>query len=394
MYIKRGIGHRIEHALKRGKSVLLLGPRQTGKTTLVERMNPARTITFARAENRQRYEKYPALLADELRALARERTPGLPLVVLDEVQKVPALLDSVQDLIDNNIAQFILTGSSARKLRRHQPVNLLPGRVSVLYLDPFSILEYPESNLEKLLLDGSLPGIVGVPDEQDREQDLADYVLTYLEEEVRAEAAVRNLGAFARFLELAASESGRIINFHKMAMDVGVTNPTIAGYFQVLEDCLIASRIEPLSKSSTRSKLTKSDRYLFFDLGVRRSAAREGRRPPSAQWGNFFEQFIGLELLRHFRSNRSVKLRFWRDPDGPEVDWVLDVEGTYLPIEVKWTDAPTLRDARHLQVFAREYPTFGQSIIICRTPERVMLSPSITALPWQNFLDDLDALIR
>jgi uncharacterized protein len=393
MYIKRQLEDRIDHALKRGKSVLLLGPRQTGKTTLVERMNPARIISFATAENRQRYEKQPALMADEIKALAREQAPVIPLVVLDEVQKVPALLDSVQDLIDHHIAQFILTGSSARKLRRHQPANLLPGRISVFHLDPFSISEYPESNLQQRLLDGSLPGITGVTNDQDREQDLADYVLTYLEEEVRAEAAVRNLGAFARFLELAASESGRIINFRKLAMEVGVAHTTIAAYFQVLEDCLITHRIEPLSKSATRSKLTKSDRYLFFDLGVRRLAAREGRRPPSAQWGNLFEQLVGLELLWHFRANRSVKLRFWRDPDGPEVDWVLDVDGTYLPIEVKWTDAPSLRDARHLQVFAKEYPIFGQSIIVCRTPERMMLNSSTMALPWQSFLNDIDTLI-
>ena len=389
-YIKRSIDSSIKHALQRGKSVILLGARQTGKTTLVGQLKPDRTLSLVRADTRLRYEKNPGLLTGEVEALADSVKAGTPLVVLDEVQKVPAILDVVQDLIDRKVAQFLITGSSARKLRRQTPANLLPGRVTVLHLDPFGMKEFTDPDLEKLLLDGSLPGIVRVPVAADREQDLGDYVLTYLEEEIRAEAAVRNLGSFARFLELAASESGQIVNLRKMSSAIGVAHTTIAGYYQILEDCLIAQRIEPLSTSPTRKKLTKSDRFLFFDLGVRRLAAREGRQPPAAQWGVLFEQFVGLELLRFFRaSDRSVKLRFWRDPDGPEVDWVLDFGGTFVPIEVKWTDAPSLADARHLRTFLAEYPTFGKAYIICRSPLRIKLSHDITALPWQTLLDGI-----
>jgi len=252
-YIKRTVEPEIAHALGRGRSVFLFGARQTGKTTLVNRLNPQLTISLIHPDVRQRYEKSPALLRGEVEAL----TPpvgNIPLVVLDEVQKVPAILDVVQDLIDRRVALFVLTGSSARKLRRHAQANLLPGRMTVLHLDPFGLREYPDMTLEERLLDGALPGIVGVRDPKDREQDLTAYVTTYLEEEIRAESAVRNLGSFARFLELAAAESGGIGQPAQLASEVGVAHTTIGGYYQILEDCLIAERIEPLSSSATRKK--------------------------------------------------------------------------------------------------------------------------------------------
>lgn len=389
-YIKRTIEPEIAHALKRGRSVFLFGARQTGKTTLVNKLNPQLTISLIHPDVRLRYEKSPALLRGEVEALKLLPSGNLPLVVLDEVQKVPAILDVVQDLIDRKVALFVLTGSSARKLRRHAQTNLLPGRVTVLHLDPFGMKECPDRTLEERLLDGALPGIISVPNPKDREQDLAAYVTTYLEEEIRAESAVRHLGNFARFLELAAAESGGIINLRKLASEVGVAHTTIGGYYQILEDCLIAERIEPLTSSTTRKKLTRSNRYLFFDLGVRRAAAREGHRPPNSQWGIIFEQFVGLELLRFFRTQRrQVNLRFWRDPDGPEVDWVLACDGTYLPIEVKWTDSPTAGDARHLNCFMKEYPTFGQGYVVCRVPRKTKISDHVMALPWQIFLDEV-----
>ena len=393
-YITRFVEAEIAHAIGRGRSVFLFGARQTGKTTLVNRLNPQLAISFIHPDVRLRYEKSPALLRGEVEALAPAADGKLPLVALDEVQKVPELMDVVQDLIDRRIAIFVLTGSSARKLRRHAQTNLLPGRVTVLHLDPFGLQELPDGTLEERLLYGALPGMVGVQNLNDREQDLEAYVTTYLEEEIRAEAAVRNLGSFARFLELAAAESGGIINLRKLASEIGVAHTTIAGYFQILQDCLIAERIEPLSTSATRKKLTRSDKFLFFDLGVRRVAAHEGCRPAHAQWGLLFEQFVGLELRRFLRKQqRSVQLQFWRDPDGPEVDWVVAREGTYLPIEVKWTDAPDARDARHLNCFLNEYPTFGLGYVVCRVPRKTRLNERVMALPWQTFLDEIAAVL-
>ena len=394
-YVKRNVESQIAHAVARGRSVFLFGPRQTGKTTLISRLNPDWTLSFIHPDVRLRYEKSPALLRGEVEGLRLPPGGRRPLVALDEVQKVPEILDVVQDLIDRNVATFFLTGSSARKLRRHAQANLLPGRVTVLHLDPFGMDEVPGDALEQRLLYGSLPGIVSVSDPDDREQDLAGYVTTYLEEEIRAEAVVRHLGSFARFLELAAAESGAIVNLRKLASEIGVAHTTIGAYFQILQDCLIAERIEPLAASATRKKLTRSDRYLFFDLGVRRVAAREGLRPPRSQWGLLFEQFVGLELLRFFRARqRTVKLQFWRDPDGPEVDWVLSRDATYVPIEVKWTDAPDAKDARHLHCFLREYPSFGVGYVVCRVPHRLRLSDQVVALPWRTCLDEIGKTIE
>ncbi|MDR0311456.1 MAG: ATP-binding protein [Acidobacteriota bacterium] len=389
-YIERTISGLVERSLLRGKSLFLFGARQTGKTTLANRLNPQLTISFVQDDVRQRYERKPSLLGGEVETLAVRSGESLPLVVLDEVQKVPAVTDVVQDLIDRGKAKFLLTGSSARKLRRYARINLLPGRVVVLQLDPFSLSEWRDGTLEDRLLDGSLPGIVSVESADDRDLDLTAYVTTYLEEEIRQEAIVRRLDHFARFLELAASESGQIVNLSRLASEIGISHTTVAGYYQILEDCLIAERVEPLTASATRKKLTRSCRYLFFDSGVRRAAAREGRRQPYARWGALFEQFIGLELLRfiHARGRRD-RLRFWRDSDGPEVDWVLDFNGCYAPIEVKWTDSPTAADARHLRCFMSEYPTTGQGFVVCRAPHPLKLSDQITAVPWQNFLDEL-----
>lgn len=384
-YIKRLLEDRIRHTLGRNKSVLLLGARQTGKTTLVNQFKHDLLISFVQPNIRQRYEKSPHLLKGEVESLIPGKSGKRPLIILDEVQKVPVILDVVQDLIDRGVANFILTGSSARKLRRGAQVNLLPGRIVAFRMDPFSLQEVPAKDLNERLFYGSLPGILAVKASPDREIDLESYVTTYLEEEIRAEAVVRNLGDFARFLELAASESGGIINLRKLSQEIGVSHTTIGAYYQILEDCLIAERIESLTQSKTRKKLTKSDKYLFFDLGVRRVAANEGVRPPREVMGMLFEQFIGLELLMtaHIKGH-GTKIRFWRDPDGPEVDWVIDAEGIFIPLEVKLTENPASSDIRHLEVFLSEYKSAKAGFLICQVPRKTKLSEKIFALPWQS----------
>ena len=388
-YIPRLLEKNIRHALARNKSVLLLGARQTGKTTLIGQLDADLTISFIQPNIRQRYEKAPHLLKGEVEAIVGAASKKRPLVVLDGIQKVPGILDVAQDLIDRGRANFILTGSSARKLRRGARINLLPGRVAALRIDPFSLLELPAKDLHERLLYGSLPGILSVGNNVDRETDLESYVTTYLEEEVRAEAVVRNLGDFARFLELAASESGGIINLRKLSQEIGVAHTTIGAYYQILEDCLIVQRIESLSQSKTRKKLTKSEKFLFFDLGVRRVAAREGTRLARESMGKIFEQFIGLEFLRCVHAvNPAARIRFWRDPNGPEVDWVIDKNGAYTPVEVKLTENPAFGDIRHLEVFLNEYPSAKAGYIVCQVPRKTKLSGCVFALPWQS-VDEL-----
>lgn len=164
-----------------------------------------------------------------------------------------------------------------------------------------------------------------------------------------------------------------------------MAHTTVASYYEILEDCLIAERVEPLTQSRTRKKLTKSPRYLFFDLGVRRAAAEEGRRLPPQVLGGLFEQFVGLGFIRLGRQAQpEVQVRFWRDPDGPEVDWVLTREDRCLPVEVKWSGAPTATDARHLETFLREHRDVHHGLVICRAPRRFQLARGIVALPWQE----------
>lgn len=373
----------VTRALARGKGVLLLGPRQTGKTTLLGAIEAALMLNLARADIRQRYERRPDLLRVEVEGLASRRRS--PIVVLDEVQKVPALLDVAQDLMDRKVARIVLSGSSARKLRRGAHANLLPGRVVSIRMDPLMLREEPTRSLESRLLYGDLPGFVLSGDDAARETDLASYVTTYLEEEVRAEALVRSLASFSRFLELAAAEAGHIINRRALSQDVGVAHTTIADYYQILEDCLIVERVEPLTESPTRKKLTRSPKMLFFDLGVRRLAANEGRRATRERFGEWFEQWVGLELVRMTRRHGARSpLRFWRDPDGPEVDWVLDVSNRLTPIECKWTESPTAGDARHVLTFLAEHRRAERGFIVCRTPRRYAVAPRVEAVPWQE----------
>lgn len=395
IYIERQIERNINDALARNKSVLLFGARQTGKTTLTGRIEAAAKISLAQTATRQLYEKNPALLTGRIEALQQELqkrsgNSAPPLVIIDEAQKIPELFEVAQDLIDRNIARFILTGSSARKLKHHSQLNLLPGRVVVLHLTPLTLSELPTEKkvLEDLLLFGSLPGIVNLNNNDERHIDLHSYVTTYLEEEIRAEAAVRNMATFARFLNLAAAESGRLINFQKLSQEIGIARTTIENYYQILEDCLIAEKIEPLTqsgKTSARRRLIKTPKYLFCDLGLRRMAAEEGDKPPQEHWGRLFEQFVGLELLRYSKLNYSKsRVYFWRDANGPEVDWILAQNEQFIPIEVKWTDNPTLKDAKHLQLFCDEYANAPNAYIVCRTPHKVKLADKIFALPWQE----------
>jgi predicted AAA+ superfamily ATPase len=384
-FIQRKISARILSVLERGKSVLLLGPRQTGKTTLIKQLKADLYISLVKPRTRLAYERDPDRLTREVEAL--KQGEQLPLVIIDEIQKIPNLMDAVQDLIDSGIAKFILTGSSARKLRRQGSVNLLPGRVISLHMDPLVLAEIPQPlpAIEELLLYGSLPQIITAKNNAIREEDLDSYVTTYLEEEVRAEALVRNMGTFTQFLKLAGIESGNISNFQNISKEIGVSSPTISGYYQILVDCLIAERIEPLTHSLTRKRLIKSPKFILYDLGVRRLAAEEGVPLPEKYMGSLFEQWVGLELLHMLRlyPERS-QLMFWRDADGVEVDWIVERHNEYIPIEVKWTENPHPGDAKHIKTFLHEYPNAKNGYVVSRANRKQKLADRIFAIPWQE----------
>lgn len=392
MYIHRQIEGRFSHALERGKSILLLGARQTGKTTLIKHQIQADlSITFSDLTAQLVYQKDPSQIQHEVLALKKPANRNIPLVVIDEVQKIPKIMDAVQFLIDEKRAQFILTGSSARKLKQGRDLNLLPGRVVNLQLDALSLVEVPKPLplIENLLIYGSLPEIIQQQNDLDKQTDLRSYIETYLREEIQAEAQVRNLGAFSRFLEYASMEAGRLVNFSNLSQEVGVARDTIYDYFQILLDCLIVNKIDPISSSDTRKRLSKAPKFIFFDLGIQRECANVGTRV-SAKWlANSFEQFIGIEILRWIRINgKNFQLKYWRDHSGPEVDYVIDNAGFYLPLEVKYSVKPSLGDCDHLEKFIKEY-SLTKGYIICRAPRKFALTPHVTAIPWQ----DLPALL-
>jgi predicted AAA+ superfamily ATPase len=393
-YIRRKIAKSILDHLARGKSILLLGARQTGKTTMIsQEILPDLMYSFVDPEVRIRYEKDPALLAKELK-LTLQSWNKPPVIFIDEIQRVPNVTDIAQLLIDQKKAQFILTGSSAHKLKHGTSINLLPGRVVALTMDPLHLDELPESDrkLQNILIYGTLPFIVLEENNDNRETDLRSYVTTYLEEEIRAEALVRNIGNFSRFLELAASESGHSVNFTKLSQDIGVATTTIMDYYQILEDCMITMRIDPLIHSASHRRLIKAPKYLFFDLGVRRACANEGPKLSEKHLSHLFEEYIGIELIHQIRNIPNSKLRYWRDSSGVEVDYVLEHAGQYVPIEVKWTETPTTKDARHLNKFLSEYENTKSGYIICRTPHPIKITDHVIALPWQQMMQLIQAL--
>jgi len=397
-YIKRLLKVQAHQAIARGKSLLILGPRQTGKTSFIRtELHPDVEISFVKKSTRLRYEKNPELLEYELEDLIK-KTSQKPLIFIDEVQKVPAIMDTLQYLIDKKLAVFIISGSSARKLKHGKDINLLPGRVVSYTMYPFLYqeIEGEDVSLEDMLLYGSLPAIVLEPDYANKETDISSYVTTYLEEEIRAEAVVRDMGRFAQFLQLAAGESGKHINYTQLSQDVGVAASTIAGYFQVLVDCLVAIKIEPITTSVTKRRLIKSARYLFFDLGIRRICANEGAKLPVKVLGDLFEQFVGLQLnaCASFK-NPQVKLRYWRDSAGPEIDYVLEFHKSYIPIEVKSTAQPVFKDTRHLEKFLEEYENATFAYIVCQTPRPYILgkNKNIRVISWKDIPSIFDPVM-
>lgn len=363
--IDRIIFNQVQEQLRLGKSVLLLGPRQVGKTTLAGEIQFDLKINLAKAMDRLAYEKNPELLDSQVKSIKRLK-PKLkrPLIYIDEVQLVPDLLSEIQVLVDEKKAQFFLTGSSARKLREYANINLIPGRIINLRMDPFSYQEYPQT-IEELLIYGQLPEVALTESKKQKNLILRSYVENYIEEEIRKETKVRNVANYARFVELAAIQAGEICNFTEISRELGPTVMTIQSYFQILEDTLFVDRIDPYLKNATRKKLTKSSRYLFYDLGVRRIAAKEGSQVLPDRKGKLFEQLVGSEILKWIRNHAiSAHLYFWRDPDGPEVDWIVEYEGQLFPIEVKLASKISSSDTRHLKTFRNEYKHVRDAIII------------------------------
>jgi uncharacterized protein len=330
-------------------SFFLLGPRGTGKSTWVEAVLPKALTIDLLAES-----TYAELLghADRLEAMAA--ASGHRVVVIDEVQKLPALLDEVHRLIEKRHLRFVLTGSSARKLKR-SGANLLAGRARTLTMHPFTASELGDRfDLPHALRFGMLPTVWTASDPGPY---LKSYVGTYLREEVQHEALVRNLASFSRFLEAATFSQGSVLNVVSVAHDAGVNRKTVENHFDLLEDLLLAVRLPVFSRRAKR-KLTSHPKFYFFDAGVYRSLRPRGPLDSADDIDGAAIETLVLESLRAENANHDLgyDLFFWRTGDGKEVDFVLYGERGLHAFEVKRSSRFREADLAALRAFCDDYP--------------------------------------
>lgn len=367
----------------RRRSAFLWGPRQTGKTTLLTGAFPgARRYDLLLSDEYRRLLARPALLREECDAAGLRRATQRDPILIDEVQKIPDLLDEVHWLIENRGLRFILCGSSARKLRR-QPAGLLGGRAVRLVLHPLVFPEIPAFSLDKALNSGLLP-----PHYLDPEPSplLRAYVGDYLREEIAAEAVTRNLAAFNAFLEVAALSNGEIVSYANIARECGVSAPTVRQYFQILEDTLIGGFVPGFSKRRKR-RLIAAPKFYYFDVGVAAHLARRGRVEPGSElFGRALEHFIFMELRAHSNySSLHYPLAYWRTASGIEVDFVL---GGEVAVEVKATARAADDHLRGLRAFKEEHRSRRYLLVtLDKAPRRT--ADGIDVLPWREFLDRL-----
>lgn len=399
----RNVSEELARTVRKGGSALLLGPRQTGKTTLsrilLQKTANKTEYYLQNPSTRIELESDPGKIIRQVEALS-----GRVTVFVDEAQKIPELFDAAQYLIDNKKANFILTGSSARKLRR-KGVNLLPGRIKRFYLDPLNWSELgliKESaihslkikninrkinySLEDSMVYGSLPAIA-IAEEKERAEQLRAYSEIYLEEEIRAEALSRKIGAFSRFLELAAIESGTSPNLTKLSNESGVSSPAIKEFYRVLEDTLIVERVDPFLKNA-RKRILASPRYYFFDMGVRNALARLPltKNLVNAQKGILFEHAVILELIRRIRVlNKNYKIYYWRTSGGAEVDCVIDLGSELIPIEIKSSKNIALSELKGLESFIKDYgKQVKRAYVVSMDGKKEKITNKITRVPWDE----------
>jgi len=365
------------------ETFFLWGPRQTGKTTLLRATYPeALWIDLLKAEEYRRYLQNPERLREELAGGGPVRQ-----VVIDEVQKVPQLLDEVHWLFENRGVHFVLCGSSARKVKRGA-ANLLGGRAVRYELHGLTTGEIDaEFNLDRMLNHGYLPRIYLSA----RPQRLLNaYVADYLKEEVAAEALVRNLTVFAEFLNVAALSDTELVNFSTIARECGVSSHTIKEYFQILEDTLLGRWLPAYTKRPKR-RVIAAPKFYFSDVGVVNHLARRGiLRPGSELYGKAFENWVFHELSAHNAySEAFARLSYWRLASGVEVDFV--VNDLQVAIEAKATARVTADHLKGLRNLAQDHPRAGQRVVVCLEPKARRTDDGILILPAREFCERLTA---
>jgi len=368
-------------------SFFLFGPRQVGKTTLINcTYNSTQTLVLNLLfiETLALVSQNPNHIRESLAA-----NPNIKYVVIDEIQLYPPLLNEVHAMMEGLACppHFILTGSSARKLRR-QNANMLGGRAWNLAMFPLTYLEISkreEFALTKALVRGTLPAIYSA-DEEQAIMKLKSYVDIYLDEEVKKEALVRNLFAFMEFLRIAAETNGKIINYTNIAQDIGVDAATVKEYYTILEDTLLGFYLRPIGRSF-RAKVTKHPKFYFFDTGVVRAISRKAGFPldyGTQDYGDAFEHFLIKDLVHTAKYlQKDFDFSFYRNQHGSEVDLIIESpDGKIYAIEIKSSIDPKPKEYRGLFSFAELAPK-AELICACQAKHR-LLRKGVMIMPWQE----------
>ena len=369
----------LKFTLPKGQSAFLWGARKTGKSTWLREHYPdSLYFDFLKTDLMLEYARQPSALREQL--LAKDLHTLTSPIILDEVQKVPQVLDEVQWLIETQALSFILCGSSARKLKRGQ-ANLLGGRAWRFEMHPLTSTEIPKFNLLQALNRGLLPAHYA---QVQYRRSLRAYVLDYLKEEVFAEGLARNVAAFSRFFDAVGYSHGELINYSNIARDSGVDSKTVKEYYQILVDTLLGSFVEPFKRRQSRQVIIKAPKFYLFDVGVAGTLVRrEITEAKGEQFGRAFEHFIFMELNAH-RSYTELNydINFWRTKSGLEVDFIL--AGGEVAVEVKGAGRVANRDMHALQSFAEEFGP-KHALMICNEKEERLVG-KVRIVPWRTFL--------
>jgi predicted AAA+ superfamily ATPase len=364
----------IEKILKR-KGVLLLGPRRTGKSFYINhQIKPHKVINLLESETFRKMSARPELLREMVNKEDK-------IVAIDEIQKLPALMDEIHNLIETTDIKFILTGSSARKLSKSY-TSLMAGRVKKLLIHPFVFPEIKNFHLDKVLQFGTLPPVYNSEDPWD---ELSDYTGLYLREEIQNEALVRRIDNFSRFIDFAAMTNGEVLNYEAIGRDAQVPARTIREYYSLLEDTLMGTILQPI-KASKKRRCISTGKFYFFDLGVLNSIlGRKSISSKTKEYGELFESFIYLELkafVDYF--SQDSHLNFWRINSEYEVDFIINEE---IAIEVKSTEFVQDKHLKGLNKFAELGPV-KRMILVSRDLVKRKIG-DIEVIPYTIFLEEL-----